>query len=566
MTPRKVLRPERGSLAVIVVLTLLATMAEAGFLLLVTRVGLVLGTDATSIALPAGAAIPIAGALAAATACALLRFAGGLGSSWLASRALARVAIRMRTQLVTGWLDASWSHKSAIPRGQVQQLLSSFTQTAATVVTAASRAVVAVVALSALLVTALALQPALTLAAAAVVAVLSLSMIPLRRLVRRHTTDASDAQLAYAASVHEAESLAMEIQVLGVRDAAADRVVATATEAATTLRASQFSQTAVSPAYQLIAAISLVVLLVLGLRSGVDDVATIGAVLLLLLRSLSYAQSLQVARAQFVGAKVYLDQLADREREFLDAVEASAVERRPGDAGASLVSDGLTFHYDDHQAALQDVTFALEPGEIVGLVGPSGAGKSTLVELLLGLRPSTGRVRLGALELDAVDRIWWSAHVAYVPQQQELLTGTVAENIRFLRPDISDADVRDALVAAALWDDVVALPDGVDTHLGERGSRLSGGQRQRLCIARALAARPSILVLDEPTSALDHGSEAAVLTALAALANTTVILVTHRPAALDICDRVMTLDGGRVIDLSDRTNPAKTLPGPTSRA
>ena len=308
------------------------------------------------------------------------------------------------------------------------------------------------------------------------------------------------------------------------------------------------------------------VLLVLGLRSGVDDVATIGAVLLLLLRSLSYGQSLQVARAQFVGAKVYLDQLADREREFLDAIEAPATARRPDDARAGLVSDGLTFHYDDHRAALQDVTFALEPGEIVGLVGPSGAGKSTLVELLLGLRPSTGRLRLGALELDAVDRTWWATHVAYVPQHQELLTGTVAENIRFLRAGISDDDVRAALVAAALWDDVAALPDGVDTHLGERGGRLSGGQRQRLCIARALAGRPSILVLDEPTSALDTDNEAAVLGGLAALSNTTVILVTHRPAALDICDRVMTLDAGRVIDLSDRTNPSKTLQRPTSRA
>ncbi len=149
-----------------------------------------------------------------------------------------------------------------------------------------------------------------------------------------------------------------------------------------------------------------------------------------------------------------------------------------------------------------------------------------------------------------------------MPQDQELLTGTVAENVRFLRPDITDADVRDACSAAALLDEVDQLPNGVDTHLGERGSRLSGGQRQRLCIARALASRPSILVLDEPTSALDHASEAAVLDAIRGLPDTTVVIVTHRPAALDICDRVMTLDAGRVIDLSNRKNVENSVQRP----
>ncbi len=562
MTPRSVLRPERRSLAVIVALTLLATLAEAGFLLLVTRLGLALGSDVGSIALLENRTMTTGAALGAAAALALVRLGGGLGASWLASRSLARSAVRMRTTLTHAWLDSAWDHKNSLARGRVLQLLSSYTQTAANVVTAATRGLVAVAALAALLTTALVVQPLLTLVATGVVAVLGLGMVPLRRIVRRHTAAAAAAQLSYATTVQETESLAMEIQVLGVRDAAAARVVDRAVDAASTLRGSQFAQTAVSPAYQFIAAVSLVVLLFLGQRSGVDDVATLGAVLLLLLRSLSYAQSLQVARAQFVGSKVYLDDLDGHLQAFETAAGSTDHEMQIGASDGELVSDGLTFRYDEHRNALHDVSFMLHPGEIVGLVGPSGSGKSTLVELLLGLRPSAGRIRLGQLALDSVDRAWWANHVAFVPQDQELLTGTVAENVRFLRPDITDADVRDACSAAALLDEVDQLPNGVDTHLGERGSRLSGGQRQRLCIARALASRPSILVLDEPTSALDHASEAAVLDAIRGLPDTTVVIVTHRPAALDICDRVMTLDAGRVIDLSNRKNVENSVQRP----
>lgn len=543
MTPRQTLRPERFSLFAIMALTFLATVAEAGFLVLVTRLGLALNTAADTIeffsfVLQANQALILAASLV------IIRLGSGLGSAWFTSRALARSAVRMRRALINAWLDTSWSHKVTLPRGRVQQLLSSYTQTAATVVTSFARGIVAAVALVALVLMALVTEPALTGMAVAIIGGLGLVMVPLRRRVRSNTAASAATQLDYAKVVLETEAMALEVQVHGVRDAAAERVVRAATDAALTLRASHFSQSVVSPVYQFIAYTSLILLLLIGRQSGVQDVATLGAVLLLLLRSLSYGQSLQVARAQFVGAEVYLDRLAEELSAFEDSTDVAG--SRTGAADLEIVSDGLTFSYDAHSPALHEVDFVLDVGETVGVVGPSGSGKSTLVELLTGLRASAGSLRLGPLELDTVDRQWWASQVALVPQENELMTGTVAENVRFLRPGITDAEVKAACSAAALDAEILQLPDGYNTHLGERGSRLSGGQRQRLCIARALAGKPSILILDEPTSALDDMSEAAVLRALDDLHDVTTVIVTHRRAALRICDRVFTLRAGRL--------------------
>jgi ABC-type multidrug transport system fused ATPase/permease subunit len=557
MTPINILRPERLSLAAIVILTAISTLSEAGFLVLVTRLGLSLGGESDAIPLVGGAELHIDSALMLAAGCVLVRFASSLVSSWLTSRALARSAVRMRKELVVAWLDTSWAHKVTLARGRVQQLLSNYTQTAATVVTALARGVVATVSLAALLILAFVTEPALTVLAVLVIGTLGLAMVPLRRTIRKHTVAASEAQLHYAAVVYETETVALEIQVHGVHDAAAKRVVDAASRAAHTLRSSHFLQAAVSPSYQSIAYLSLVVLLVIGRQAGVQDVATLGAVLLLLLRSLSYGQSLQVARAQYVGARVYLDSLADELQGFHESTAATGSE--DGSPTVEIVSDGLTFSYDDDGPALRGINFTFEPGETVGIVGPSGSGKSTLVELLLGLRDSNGALRLGELELDSVNRAWWSHQVALVPQDNELLTGTVADNVRFFRPEITDEQIVQACRAAALDAEIDSMPHGYDTHLGERGSRLSGGQRQRLCIARALAGSPSILVLDEPTSALDERSEAAVLRSLDALAGVTTVIVTHRPAALDICDRVLELDAGQIASIDTRERSSTGL-------
>ncbi|WP_340377722.1 thiol reductant ABC exporter subunit CydD [Streptomyces sp. SS7] len=209
-----------------------------------------------------------------------------------------------------------------------------------------------------------------------------------------------------------------------------------------------------------------------------------------------------------------------------------------------LVFEGVTVRYPDRAVdALSEVSFTVAPGETVALVGPSGAGKSTLLHTLLGfVRPTGGRVRIGGADLADLDLEQWRSRIAWVPQRPHLYAGTIAENVRLARPDADEAAVRRALADAGALDFVAALPEGLDTVLGEDGTGLSAGQRQRLALARAFLADRPVLLLDEPTAALDGATEAEIVTAVRRLAaGRTVLLVVHRPALLGAADRIVRL-------------------------
>ncbi|MFG3717418.1 thiol reductant ABC exporter subunit CydD [Streptomyces massasporeus] len=211
----------------------------------------------------------------------------------------------------------------------------------------------------------------------------------------------------------------------------------------------------------------------------------------------------------------------------------------------ALAFEGVTVRYPGRSAdAVANVSFGVEPGETVALVGPSGAGKSTLLSVLLGfVRPAEGRVRVGDVDLADADLQQWRSRIAWVPQRPHLYAGTIGENVRLARPGADDDSVRRALRDAGALDFVDALPEGVDTALGEDGAGLSAGQRQRLALARAFLADRPVLLLDEPTAALDGATEAEVVAAVRRLAaGRTVLLVVHRPALLEVADRVVRLE------------------------
>jgi ATP-binding cassette subfamily C protein CydD len=200
---------------------------------------------------------------------------------------------------------------------------------------------------------------------------------------------------------------------------------------------------------------------------------------------------------------------------------------------------------------LAGLSLDLPPGSRTALVGPSGVGKSTVLRVLLGfLTPDGGDVLVDGVPLTAYDPQSWRQLIAYVPERPWLSPGSVAANVRLGRPDATDSDVQRALRQAGLADVVDALPDGMQTPLGEDGARLSGGERLRIALARAFLKDAPILLLDEPTAQLDEDTEARLLAVLAELAvGRTVLTVTHRSAPLALHDRVFALADGVVEDL-----------------
>ncbi|HYC00943.1 MAG TPA: ABC transporter ATP-binding protein [Candidatus Limnocylindrales bacterium] len=234
--------------------------------------------------------------------------------------------------------------------------------------------------------------------------------------------------------------------------------------------------------------------------------------------------------------------IADSDRE----AETNTGTREPSFERAVSLRD-VDFAYGE-RPLLRGVSLAIPAGEITAVIGPSGAGKTTIADLVLGLvRPQRGETYLDDLPLSEVDIMGWRHMVGYVPQEMLLLHESVRTNVTLGDPQVTEADVEEALRAAGAWDFVCELPQGMDTPLGERGARLSGGQRQRISIARALVHRPRLVILDEATAALDPGSEAEIHATVRALrGKTTILAISHQPALLAVADRVYRLEDGRI--------------------
>lgn len=546
------LRPLLGdSVARVVVLgavSIGAGLAEAGVLALVAQVaaGMVVGDDMLRTGFgPFTSHIVLPVALTVAFALALARLGFQLVVAWLPARISADVQARLRRNLFTNFSGASWTVKSDERQGHLQELMTSqvaqATQAALNVASLLSAAAM----FAALSASAFVLSAPIALVVLLAAAVMFALLRPLSSFGRDAARDLSQAEMDHAAGVSESVALAEETHVFGAAFSQRKQVNGLIDAASSALFRFRLTALLAASTYQ-----SLAILLIVAGLGGLyatnsGNLASLGAVVLILVRAGAYGQQLQGAYHGLNQMLPYLERLEGAVNRYMASAEPE--DGRPLSTINILIFEDVGFSYRPGRLVLQDLTFEIQVGESIGVVGPSGAGKSTLVDLLLGLRtPQTGAFLVNGEPASSFARADWRRLVAYVPQEARVFQGTVADNIRFFR-QISDAAVEEAARQAHIHHDIVGMPLGYETVIGQRSDAISGGQRQRICLARALAGDPGLLVLDEPTSALDLASEAAVKESLSELlGKMTLVIVAHRLSTLSICDRVLVLVDGSI--------------------
>ncbi|HVY14528.1 MAG TPA: ABC transporter ATP-binding protein [Rhodopila sp.] len=292
--------------------------------------------------------------------------------------------------------------------------------------------------------------------------------------------------------------------------------------------------------------IGAVVLFSHALGNGSAETLTIVA---LLFRLQPQIQGLQSSLTSIHGLESSLGLVVRVITEQVPAQPPARSGRTPLAPWDSIRFDNVSYrHPTSVEPTLNQLSFEIPRGLVTAIVGQSGAGKTTILNLLLRLtEPSEGAIEVDGVPLSSIDRLAWLGGVAITGQDIDVMNGTVIDNLRLGRPDLSAAEAMEALTLAGIADFIGSLPDGLETKVGERGHRLSGGQRQRIALARALAMKPRLLILDEATNAVDAKLEATILQDVrSAFPDATILIVAHRGSALSDADVVIDIAEGRV--------------------
>lgn len=543
------LAADRGAIALLVVTAVATGAAEAIVFALAAQVAVALSSGATHATLAFGPVrwtADLTVMLVVAFLLAVLRLIFQLINAYLPARLETKTLAHLQDSLVQAFHNASWAVQSQDREGHLQDLVTNQVARVVMLVQGLAQGISSFVIFCALLVSTFAVGRFAALAIIVVAAILFAILRPLVRLVRKYSAEHALAGQELAAAISETSLLAEEHHVFGTARAETTRLSAKIRAVSAALLRSHFGFWTVSASYN-----GLVVLLLVGGLMGlhlfqVADLGALGASALLLIRAMAYGQQTQSAYAQMSDAAPFLEKVRLAESRYRLSTPTFGNGRI--ETLETICLDHVSYRFGPDQAALNDVSLRVTAGSTIGIVGPSGAGKSTLVQILLGLRaPDSGTYQINGHDLSWMDSKEWSNLIAYIPQDPKLLYGSVLENIRFMRGSITQEMIEVAAKQAHIHDEIVSWPGGYQRIVGQRADAISGGQRQRLCIARALASSPKILILDEPTSGLDVHSERMIQNTLAALkGKVTIFIVAHRLSTVSECDALVALRAGRI--------------------
>jgi ABC-type multidrug transport system fused ATPase/permease subunit len=540
----------RGSVVGLSLLSIVSGFTEAGTLALIAEVAATLVTGAKTLHANIGPLHVHTGLgtlIGIAFALTIFRIIIQVPLSILPARITADVQAGLRTRLFDAFSRASWAVQSQDREGQLQDTVTSQVMQATLGAQQANLLIISVFTFLVLMISALVLNPVAALVVGSTSVLLFGLLRPLRGRQARYSRSLSAAQVEYAGGIAEAIRVAQETHVFGVGEAQRQRIGRFVRVSRHYFFRSTVLGRLVSNMYQ-----SLIYLLLVGGIAGLyylvgpGHAGQLGGVVLLLSRAGTAGQLVQGAYQGLVTSIPFIERTQEVERRY---AESSLPDGEQALASVrSVAFESVCFSYKQGRPVLFDISFEVAGGEVIGIIGPSGAGKSTLVQLLLRLRsPDQGRYLVNGVPAGEFRRAEWHRQVSYVAQEPRLLHASVADNIRFFR-EIDEGAVERAARLARIHDDIVSWSKGYETIVGPRADAVSGGQQQRICLARALAARPEVLVLDEPTSALDPQSEALIGESLRALKDElTLFIVAHRMSTLDMCDRVMVIVDGRLV-------------------
>jgi ATP-binding cassette, subfamily B, bacterial len=398
-------------------------------------------------------------------------------------------------------------------------------------------------------------SPKLSLYVLGVIQVIVLPLVAFGRAVRRRSRAAQDSLAEASAYAAETIGAVRTLQAFTGEAAATSRFRAAVEKAFEDARQSTLSRAVLTAIAIFLVFASVVLVLWVGAQDVLSGEMTPGRLGQFVLYAVFAAGGLGEL-SQVWGEVSQASGAAERLFEILrirpDVKPPEHPVRLPEPARGEVAFRNVHFAFPTRPevSALQGVSFHVRPGEKVAIVGPSGAGKSTIFHLLLRFYdPASGEVTFDGVTLSDADPADLRRHIALVPQETAIFAASVRDNIRFGKPEASDAEIERAADMAAAAEFIRRLPDGYNTMVGERGITLSGGQRQRIAIARAILRNAPLLLLDEATSSLDAESETLVQNALERLMrDRTTLVIAHRLATVLSCDRILVLDHGRIVE------------------